>query len=201
MDMKSFLIVFLIGLSLFSCAPTKSTLVIPPQSSIQIDYLNIDLYEAKIRNKSRQEVEVEVINKKTDESIRGFGLAGYGKAIVMVEEEANLNLMNSSTNVCRISVSFDQLDRSATNKENEGLVDFVLVNSSLKSIPLIIPGVMNPNLSPKSNSGVNLRIGQEIYFREKGRKYLLFVVNESILKGEKVDVPDLIRKRKIELGL
>jgi len=48
------------------------------------------------------------------------------------------------------------------------VVSFTLRNSSLKSIPLKIPGVMNPNLSPDSNSVVSLKIGQKIFFRHKG---------------------------------
>jgi hypothetical protein len=60
---------------------------------------------------------------------------------------------------------------------------------------------MNPNLSPKSSSGVSLEPGQEIYFRVKGKKYLLFTVDESIAEGERINVPALIRERKKELGL
>jgi hypothetical protein len=50
-------------------------------------------------------------------------------------------------------------------------------NGSLFSIYLSIPGVMNPNLSPKSNSGVSLDAGQVVYFFPKGKngkKEILF---------------------------
>lgn len=77
-------------------------------------------------------------------------------------------------------------------------VSFTLRNNSLKSIPLIIPGVMNPNLSPKSNSGVSLKIGQEILFRYKGKKRVLLVVS-SELEGKKLDVAKLIREKKKEI--
>ena len=50
--------------------------------------------------------------------------------------------------------------------ENEQYVSFTLRNETLKSIPLIIPRVMNPNLSPQSNSGVRLKMGQEIKYRK-----------------------------------
>jgi hypothetical protein len=43
-------------------------------------------------------------------------------------------------------------------------------NGSFRSIPLIIPGVMNPNLNPKSNSGVGLDVGQKVYFFPDGKK-------------------------------
>jgi len=77
-------------------------------------------------------------------------------------------------------------------------VDFKLYNGTLKSIGLEIPGVMNPNLSPLSNSGVGLRVGQKIYFEEKGERVLLLEVDNA-LKGKRVKVAKLIRKRKKEI--
>jgi hypothetical protein len=55
-------------------------------------------------------------------------------------------------------------------------------NGSLKSIPLIIPGVMNPNLSPLSDSGVDLEVGQKVFYfpnGKKGKKELLFEVDNT----------------------
>lgn len=81
-------------------------------------------------------------------------------------------------------------------------VNFTLLNKTSKSIPLKIPGVMNPNLSPFSNSGVQLKIGQKIYFtlndRKAGKKELLLIVTKD-LEGQKLVVNDLIKKRKKEL--
>lgn len=72
-------------------------------------------------------------------------------------------------------------------------ISLTLKNSSLKSIPLIIPNVMNPNLSPKSNSSVNLKFGQEIFYKHKGRKRLLLRVNNNIQDGDVIDVKELIK--------
>jgi len=77
-------------------------------------------------------------------------------------------------------------------------VPFTLRNNSLKSIPLEIPGVMNPNLSPMSNSMVDLCVGQEIFFNYKGERTLLVTVTED-LKDQKINVSKLIAKRKKEL--
>lgn len=58
-------------------------------------------------------------------------------------------------------------------------------NGSFKSIPLIIIGVMNPNLSAKSNSGVSLYVGQKVYFLPNGKrnsKALLFTVDATFKK-------------------
>ncbi len=83
---------------------------------------------------------------------------------------------------------------------NAQSVSFKLRNTTLKSIPLKIPGVMNPNLSPNSSSGVTLKIGQEIFFKHRGKKYLLLKVTKD-LEGKKVFVNKVIKKRKEELKL
>ena len=78
--------------------------------------------------------------------------------------------------------------------------NFTLQNTTAKSIPLWIPSVMNPNLSPFSKSGVTLKVGQKIYFKHKLKKRLLLEVTED-LDGKTLNVAQLIRKRKKELNL
>ncbi len=80
-------------------------------------------------------------------------------------------------------------------------ISFTLHNGSAKSISLIIPRVMNPNLSPYSNSGVELKIGQEILFRVKGKNYILLTVDNNIKNGDVIEVDELLKQRKAELGL
>jgi len=82
----------------------------------------------------------------------------------------------------------------------DGTVAFTLHNASLQSIPLKIPGVMNPNLLPNSDSGVQLETGQPIYFKYYNKKYLLLEVG-SKLNGTRVDVSELIKERIETLGL
>jgi hypothetical protein len=75
-------------------------------------------------------------------------------------------------------------------------------NGSFKSIPLVIPGVMNPNLNPFSNSGVGLDVGQKVYFFPDGKKKnkaLLFIVSASFKKDTVLQIDEIIKKRKIEL--
>lgn len=76
-------------------------------------------------------------------------------------------------------------------------VNFTLHNSGLKSISLKIPGVMNPNLSPISDSGVSLKLGQKIFYKKKRKAFLLIEVDESY-EGKRVDVAELLKafKRK-----
>lgn len=79
-------------------------------------------------------------------------------------------------------------------------VSFTLRNNTLKSIPLNIPTVMNPNLSPYSNSGVSLKVGQEIFFYEGKKKQLLLTVTPE-LEGDTLIVNELIKERKAALEL
>ena len=75
-------------------------------------------------------------------------------------------------------------------------------NGSFRSIPLIIPGVMNPNLNPKSNSGISLDVGQKVYFFPNGKKKkkeLLFVVAATWKRDTILQIDEIIKKRKLEL--
>ena len=75
-------------------------------------------------------------------------------------------------------------------------------NGSFTTIPLIIPGVMNPNLSPKSNSGVSLDVGQKVYFFPNGKKKnreLLFIVASNWKKDTILQIDKIIKQRKSEL--
>lgn len=61
-------------------------------------------------------------------------------------------------------------------------ISMTLHNGSLKSISLVIPSYMNPNLNPLSNSGVALNVGQKVYYfpeGRKGKKELLFEVQKN----------------------
>ena len=90
---------------------------------------------------------------------------------------------------------------AAITQDDRTSIRFTLKNNSAQSIPLIIPNVMNPNLSPFSSSGVELVIGQKIFFKEKGKMYLLLVVDSKIATDAQINVDALLKERKKELGL
>jgi len=72
-------------------------------------------------------------------------------------------------------------------------------NGSLKSIPLQIPGVMNPNLSPLSDSGVTLEVGQKVFYFPNGkkrRKDLLFSVTSDWKKDTILQIHEMIRENR-----
>jgi hypothetical protein len=81
-------------------------------------------------------------------------------------------------------------------------INFTFHNGSLKSIPLDIPTVMNPNLNPLSTSGISLAIGQSVYFYPDGKskkRALLFTVDENFVQNQVLEIDELIDKRKKEL--
>jgi len=96
------------------------------------------------------------------------------------------------------AVKVDPNAKTEVNKAKQGPIEFTLRNGSMKKIPLWIPGVMNPNLSPMSNSGVGLKIGQKVYFKYKGKKELLLVVQESY-HSRVFEVSKLIKDRSLQL--
>jgi hypothetical protein len=76
-------------------------------------------------------------------------------------------------------------------------------NGSFSSIYLSIPGVMNPNLSPKSKSGVSLDAGQIVYFfpkGKKGKKEILFTVSPTWKKDTILQIDEIVKTRKKSLG-
>lgn len=198
-------------LVLATACSTSTVLVIPGNQSVEIDYKDYPSYNAELKNKSMRSVEVAVLNKVSGEQVRGFGL-GISNETIMIEQENKLVLSNSSNRPLKVKVGITERKSTSTKKtttqketvvvkEKPVYIEFTLLNKSGKSIPLIIPNVMNPNLSPFSSSGVSLKIGQEILFRSKGKKYVLLVVDETIKNGDKLDVGKLLKEKKEALGL
>lgn len=72
-------------------------------------------------------------------------------------------------------------------------------NGSFFPINLSIPGVMNPNLLPKSNSGLSLDAGQVVYFfpnGKKSKKEILFSVSSSWKRDTILQIDEIIKVRK-----
>ena len=175
------------------------TLYIPPNSSIELDDNNydlngLDIFGLKIKNKSLSTIGVRVENKITGEFTSGFGLGPLGKEGIVISKGDVVIFSNNTQKSIKLKTTYfiPQEENNFISKETES-ISFTLNNSSLKSIPLIIPNVMNPNLSPLSNSGVDLKIGQEIFFKNKGKKILLLRVSDKIKEGEIIDVNQLIK--------
>ncbi len=184
---------------LYACS-TSSIVNIPAGQAAEIAYTDMEMYDIALKNTTSEEIEVRIVSRNTGEKTGGFGLAPKGKTDVTIGGCCLLALVNDSDRDVRVKYSLEETERRAEPSADQA-VSFTLRNSTAKSIPLIIPDVMNPNLSPFSNSGVYLKYGQEIFFKENGKKYILLVVDETIEEGEKIDVAELLKERRAELGL
>ena len=176
---------------------TKATLFIPSKKSVEIDYPDFEQFMITLKNGPTTQIEVAVVNKESGEQVKGFGLNKMGKADLSVEKENKLVLTNNSGKDAYMEYSIWEPKKQ--EQPAAEYINFTLRNNTAKSIPLIIPTVMNPNLSPFSNSGVGLKIGQEIFFKHQGKKVLLLVVSNDIKEGEVLDVAALIKEKKKQL--
>lgn len=174
---------FLITLTWFTVAHGQSIVEIPADSRVTIGYPDSEDAALVLKNKGSQGIDVATVNKVSGVQISGFGLGPFGKATVAVGPLDLLELRNASGEAVRLSYEITKAVKNEVG-EDERYISFTLRNETLKSIPLIIPGVMNPNLSPQSNSGVRLKIGQEIKYKKGGRARLLLVVDHSIKEGD-----------------
>ena len=207
--MKTFL--SLLTIVFFASCSTTSVIQVPANQSVSIETNEFEYSKVKLRNRSIKGIDVKVVNKESGEFIRGFGLGSVGSAHVSVEDFGQLQLINNSNSAIKVgySVSEKTISKKAAKEakpkkekeQNSASLQLYLTNKSAKSIPLQIPSVMNPNLSPFSKSGVRLEMGQKIFFKNKGKKYLLLQVTDELQNEQTIEVSNLIKKRKAELGL
>ncbi len=186
-------------LLLCSCVAYKAKLEVPSNNAVELSFAEFEAFNAHVKNKSKTAVEVAVKKKKTEETVKAFGLPPRNYADVMVEKGQKLLIKNDGQGIAKIKLYMIFGDMPQAN--NNEYITFTLKNNTAVSIPLYIPSVMNPNLSPFSESGVSLKKGQKIFFKEKGKKYLLLTVDESIKNEEEIPVSKLIKERKAELKI
>lgn len=194
------IILALIVFTLSACTSNRSVVTLTPKQKVVIDYPSYDVFSAQLKNAGFSAIDVSVNSKDSGTKIRSFGLNAMGNAKIMVEQENELTLYNPSDKTVRVKFSIEKTSRAVYNKQ-EVYRTLTLENKSTRSIPLIIPTVMNPNLSPLSRSGVDLKMGQKVYFKAKGKKYMLFEVDDTIQNGDIIDVARLLENRKTELGI
>ena len=126
-------------------------------------------------------------------------IAPKGRATISVP---SLALVQISNTPAKAEIAINPISLPAPEENPEDLhIGFTLRNETAQSIPLIIPGVMNPNLSPFSNSGVRLKIGQQINFRQGLKTYTLLTVSHAIEEGAVLEIGARLQEKKIELGL
>ncbi|MFK8037610.1 MAG: hypothetical protein AB8B74_04920 [Crocinitomicaceae bacterium] len=190
--MKKLSIIVSITLLCLMSLQSKEKLVIAAFDTLKLSYEQFKDNDIELYNNSMKAISVSVLDPATNIKVKSFGLGPFGKALVRVNFGHVLNLKNSSSKVLSINLKF--IKRKAIIQKNIERIDFKLINPTTKSIPLVIPGVMNPNLSPNSSSGVNLKIGQKVYYKKNGRSKLLLIVNKNIQEGDELNVAELISK-------
>lgn len=212
-----------IAMCMMSCSTSKDAVVIPAQSKHTVVNAPTDGYVAVLDKRNVTDVDVRVLSTETGEQVKGFGLGLAGNVEVYVDKGTELVLENNSDRKARVKMKTRAYSKTAapeapsppsppssinpptakeapaTQQKKVEYIEFTLRNPGLKSIPLIIPSVMNPNLSPNSRSGVSLKIGQEILFRYKGKKRVLLTVTDAIQNGDEINVKALLEKRKAEI--
>lgn len=200
--MKIIFYLFTAVLFFVSCKPTASVLKFTePQSMLVFGGLEgenalnspygMQPVNVNIANKSKGDVFVKVLKAETNEEVRGFGLSKRATETVFVDKEEKLVL--EAKNKAKVKLGFEEYVKPSENLNEDIYVNFTLQNTSAKSIPLIIPTVMNPNLSPYSKSGVGLKYGQEVFLNKKGKKVKILTVGPQIKEGDVIDVAKLIK--------
>jgi hypothetical protein len=97
------------------------------------------------------------------------------------------------------TIAIQFLVLTAHSQEAQWVKGLVFLNQSFQSIPLEIPGVMNPNLVPMSKSTVDIPAGTTIYFFYKKKRYELITIQPDMEK--RIVVNELINQRKLALKL
>ena len=171
----------------------KSTLIIPPKQVVRIDYPYMKGFTVKLWNKSKFELGVSAREHHTDSLSKGFGLNKGSFATIQVADKHYLQLENRF--IAPLKVEYT-LFKTGPGKNKKTVVDrtvgFYLVNTTAQTLPILIPGIMNPKLTPFSQSGVELPWGQKILLKTPGKDLLLLTVSDTIRKGARIDVADLI---------
>ena len=188
MRLTYFLFPALLGLS--ACSTTK--IMVPANDRVAMDYDMQDGFTTALWNRSGNEVDITVLNKTDGHQVSGFGLNAKGEATITVDANCHLVITNNNDKPAKIRFRTSEAQPQA-EKASAEVIRFTLANTSGESIPLIIPSVMNPNLSPYSESGVDLAIGQEILYKSGTKKYVLLVVDSSIQNGAVIDMAQVLR--------
>lgn len=195
--MKKVLFIAFTFLGIFHIA-AQEKINVKSGTSLELTYDDFQTSVVEIKNQSSQSFNIKVEDSSSQEWIKGFGLGPKGKEIVDVQPGQVLIFENNSNKDIQVALNFIQRKAPIKLVNANKMITFTLHNSSAKSIPLVIPNVMNPNLSPFSDSGVKLKIGQKIYYKKRGKKQLLLVVDDTIKDGDKIDVAKRIAQLEKE---
>lgn len=193
---RTLLIILFTPLLIYSQRIETSKILIPPKQIIQINYPLLRNYNLKIWNKSKLDLTISTHKKETDSMIKKFVLVKDSSALLSIFNEMYIQFENKYLANIKVEYSFQNGTSIKKNKIKSLTPQraFYLENNTAQRIPLRIPGIMNPNLSPFSRSGVDLKNGQKIYLDFNGKRILILEVTDSIKHGDRIDIATLINK-------
>lgn len=190
-QMKNFILFCLLNGTL-SVAFSRTIVTIPAMQTKELQLAQYAPQSLRLINASGQLLEVQVVNPENGKFMQGFGLGARAEATLQIPEGQVLVLKNPTTKELIVKIDVNESPLPIQEEAEGPQINFTLRNSSLRSIPLIIPGVMNPNLNPMSSSGVTLRVGQKIYLKSSQGKRLILTVDHTIQPGDQVDIAKLL---------
>lgn len=154
----------------------------------ETSFLSSQTYRIRLKNQSKKEVSIRIVNRLSGVISGGFGLSPKGKTKLSIN--SNQQVLVSNPHLEKVKIRLRTLPKTQRLEPvvKTQLRNFILVNSSAEPLPLIIPGVMNPSLSPYSESRVLLANGQGIYYRKGVKKQLLLVIGEHLKENTKIDM-------------
>ena len=193
---RTLLIILFTPLLIYSQRIETSKILIPPKQIIQINYPLLRNYNLKIWNKSKLDLTISTHKKETDSIIKKFVLVKDSSALLSISNKMYIQFENKYLANIKVEYSFQNGTSIKKNKRKSLTPQraFYLENNTAQRIPLRIPGIMNPNLSPFSRSGVDLKNGQKIYLDFNGKRILILEVTDSIKHGDRIDIATLINK-------
>lgn len=195
--MKRILFITLFApLLIFSQRIEISKILIPPKQIVQINYPLFRYYNLKIWNKSKFDLTISTHNYKNDSIFKKFVMEKGSSALLSISNGMYIQFENKYFANLKVEYTFQNGPSTKKNKIKPLTPQraFYLENNTAQRIPLRIPGIMNPSLSPFSRSGVNLKNGQKIYLDFNGKNILILNVTDSIKHGDRIDVGNLINK-------
>ncbi len=178
-----------------------SELVIPPKQIVRLDYPLFKTFKIKVYNKSKYVLGISLLNREKDSFNENFSLEKGKFRTLIIRDNQYIQFENRYLASLKVAFTL-QKGNEISNKSAKNLTPqraFYLENNTAQTIPLQIPGVMNPNLNPFSRSGVDLKNGQKIFLSLRNKKVLILTVTDTIAHGTRIDVASLINKALNEI--
>ncbi len=172
----------------------KNVLIIPPKKHVSIQLEETLPANVILKNRGVGELTVSVNYANNQKEISSFDLDGHASTEILVKKNCTIQFKNGNDFKKVVHFGHEDVNKLKEQQVDVREINLQLVNRSSKSIPLIIPGVMSPSLSPNSTSNVKLKIGQEIIYKKNMNKSIIYTVSEKNNDGDKIYINELVNQ-------